>query len=81
MNESYLRDEDYSGVQSVEEISRILLEAQTPGPNKYKFNDEDNGDDDHLIDAAIDDEFNANEQSFNLGAQQARQQQQQAAVR
>jgi len=77
MNECYLQDEDYSNVQSEEDIKRLLSEAQTPGPNKYRFNDEDNGEDDHLIDAVIDDEFNANEQSFTLNAGQQRQQQRQ----
>jgi hypothetical protein len=77
MNDCYLQDEDYSNVQSEEDIKRLLSEAQTPGPNKYRFNDEDNGEDDHLIDAVIDDEFNANEQSFNLNAGQQRQQQRQ----
>lgn len=37
MNDSYLNDEDYSGVQSEEDIKRILKDAQTPGPNKYNF--------------------------------------------
>lgn len=37
MNDAYLNDEDYSTVQSVEDIKRILSEAQTPGPNKYNF--------------------------------------------
>jgi len=37
MNDSYLNDEDYSGVQSEDDIKRILKDAQTPGPNKYNF--------------------------------------------
>lgn len=40
MNDSYLSDEDYSSVQSVEDIKRILSEAQTPGPNKYNFDNQ-----------------------------------------
>lgn len=40
MNDSYLNDEDYSSVQSVEDIKRILSEAQTPGPNKYNFDNQ-----------------------------------------
>jgi hypothetical protein len=37
MNDSYLADDDYSGVQSVEDIQALLSEAQTPGPSKYNF--------------------------------------------
>lgn len=40
MNDAYLNDEDYSTVQSVEDIKRILSEAQTPGPNKYNFDNQ-----------------------------------------
>jgi hypothetical protein len=40
MNDSYLSDEDYSSVQSEADIKRILSEAQTPGPNKYNFDNQ-----------------------------------------
>lgn len=67
MNDSYLNDEDYSGVQSEEDIKRILKDAQTPGPNKYNFDNagHEAGYEDDMIDNAIEDEFNENEQSFN----------------
>jgi hypothetical protein len=68
MNDSYLNDEDYNSVQSVEDIKRILSEAQTPGPNKYIFDNQGHeGYEDNMIDEAIDEEFNENEQSFNPG--------------
>jgi serine/threonine-protein kinase SRK2 len=95
MNDAYLRDEDYSGVQSVEDIRRLLQEAQTPGPSKYNFEagkkaagagagaagaagaaggDKADGKEagkggdgeyEDMIDEAIDDEYAANEQSFD----------------
>ena len=37
MNDSYLADDDFSGVQSEADIARLLSEAQTPGPSKYDF--------------------------------------------
>jgi hypothetical protein len=126
MNDSYLNDEDYSGVQSVEDIKRILREAQTPGPNKYNFDSAGNevrelparagvwhvscgrachaacanthlhaclttcahtqthprqaGYEDNMIDDAIEDEFNENEQSFNPKQYTHQQQQQQQRV-
>lgn len=81
MNDSYLADEDYSGVQSVEDIRRILREAQTPGPNKYNFDTAggEGGYEDNMIDDAIEDEFNENEQSFNPKQYTQQQQQQRAA--
>eukprot|EP00882_Tetradesmus_deserticola_P001435 GHRQ01001552.1.p1 GENE.GHRQ01001552.1~~GHRQ01001552.1.p1 ORF type:complete len:377 (+),score=197.27 GHRQ01001552.1:1110-2240(+) len=73
MNDSYLADEDYSAVQSEEDIKRILSEAQTPGPNKYNFDNQGHeGYEDNMIDDAIEDEFNENEQSFNPRAYQQR---------
>jgi hypothetical protein len=32
MNQNFLNNADYTGVQSVEDIQRILQSAQTPGP-------------------------------------------------
>eukprot|EP00879_Flechtneria_rotunda_P002116 GHRR01002298.1.p1 GENE.GHRR01002298.1~~GHRR01002298.1.p1 ORF type:complete len:377 (+),score=117.01 GHRR01002298.1:413-1543(+) len=73
MNDSYLNDEDYSNVQSVEDIRRILSEAQTPGPNKYNFESQGHeGYEDNMIDDAIEDEMNENEQSFNPRQHQQR---------
>ncbi len=37
MNDSYLADDDFSGVQSEADIQKLLSEAQTPGPSKYNF--------------------------------------------
>ena len=53
MNDSYLADDDYSGVQSVEDIRALLSEAQTPGPSKYNFQEEGGDDYVDMIDAAI----------------------------
>ncbi|KIZ04694.1 Serine/threonine-protein kinase SAPK10, putative [Monoraphidium neglectum] len=53
MNDSYLADDDYSGVQSVEDIQALLSEAQTPGPSKYNFQEEGGDDYEDMIDAAI----------------------------
>jgi hypothetical protein len=53
----------------------LLLTApcQTPGPNKYNFDNQGHeGHEDTMIDDAIDDEFNENEQSFNPGQYQQR---------
>ncbi|KAI8468224.1 MAG: Snf1-like ser/thr protein kinase [Monoraphidium minutum] len=75
MNDSYLADDDYSGVQSVEDIKALLSEAQTPGPSKYNFQEEGGDDYGDMIDAAIDDEFQVNEHSFDpqeYAAQQAK---------
>lgn len=57
MNDSYLADDDYSGVQSVEDIQALLSEAQTPGPSKYNFAEEGGDGFEDLIDEAIDDEL------------------------
>jgi hypothetical protein len=53
MNDSYLADDDYSGVQPVEDIRALLSEAQTPGPSKYNFQEEGGDDYGDMIDAAI----------------------------
>jgi serine/threonine-protein kinase SRK2 len=100
MNDAYLRDEDYSGVQGVEDIRRLLQEAQTPGPSKYNFEGGrkagggkaaaaagadgaakaaggadgkaggGDGEYEDMIDEAIDDEYAANEQSFDPRSRQ-----------
>lgn len=58
MNDSYLADDDFSGVQPVEAIRALLSEAQTPGPSKYDFREAAGGDGfDDVIDAEIDDEL------------------------
>ena len=61
MNDSYLADDDFSGVQSVADIQKLLSEAQTPGPSKYHFGaaGADAGGDgfDDVIDQEIDGEL------------------------
>lgn len=75
MNDNYLADEDYSQVQSIEDIRKLLAEAQTPGPSKYNFQDDNHESFEDMIDEAIEDEYHVNEQSFN-----PRQYQHQAVV-
>jgi serine/threonine-protein kinase SRK2 len=64
MNDNYLADDDFSGVQTEEEIKGILRQAMTPGPGKYNFASYDETYEE-LIDDAIHDEFHTNERSFD----------------
>lgn len=61
MNESFLKDEDLSGLQSVEAIQAILQDAQRQGPGRYSFADADKETYDDIIDGAILDELNSEE--------------------
>jgi len=69
--------------QSVDDIKQILSAAQTPGPSKYNFSAAAAGDEgvfEDMIDEAIHDEYNINEQSFNPETYQQQQLQQQRAA-
>lgn len=69
MNDNYLSEDDEASVQSVEDIKKILKDAQTPGPGKYNFGAYDETYEE-LIDDAIHDEFHSNEASFDVKAYQ-----------
>lgn len=56
MNANFLTNTDFSGVQSEEDIKRLLQSAQTPGPNKYQFATEEEDYSD-LIETEIADEL------------------------
>ncbi|KAL6750394.1 Snf1-like ser/thr protein kinase [Haematococcus lacustris] len=77
MNANFLSSADFTSVQSVEDIQRIIQIAQTPGPGKFDFNKGD-----AAIDQFIDDELAGGSGSLSLdldrvvGQQQQQQQQQ-----
>ena len=77
MNENFLHNTDYSGVQTVEAIQDIIRTAQTPGPGKYNFNTGEEETYTDLIDDAIQDEMETHTHSFDVG--RVTQQQQQPA--
>ncbi|KAJ9524838.1 hypothetical protein QJQ45_003025 [Haematococcus lacustris] len=78
MNANFLSSADFTSVQSVEDIQRIIQIAQTPGPGKFDFNKGD-----AAIDQFIDDELAGGSGSLSLDldrvvGQQQQQQQYQA---
>jgi hypothetical protein len=68
MNDGLVGKEDYTGVQSMEDIRAVLREAQHCPANPQLGNDAmmTDHDQDLLIDAAIDNEMMENEQSFDM---------------
>lgn len=67
MNANFLNNTDYSLVQSVSEIQRILHEARNPGPGKYNFNAEQDSEFTDVIDAAIEDEMGGGSLDMSRG--------------
>lgn len=66
MNDDFLKDVDYTGVQSEEEIKQLVMEAQKPGPGKHNFSTiQDDDDFENMIDDAIEGEYASNQNSFN----------------
>lgn len=66
MNDNFLANNDYTGVQSIEDIQAILRTARIPGPGKYNFNKIEEDNYEGLIDDAIHDELKAHESSFEV---------------
>lgn len=67
MNDNFLANTDYSGVQSIEAIQQILWQARIPGPGKYNFNKVEEDGYEGLIEKEIHDELQAHQSSFEVG--------------